>query len=102
MKKLSVVFLAAATLSLVDGRAALAVPPGAASWTAEVVCEFRAIAAQHPDPKLRNRDLLASRFCSPVLLPREYEAARDVMDNDPEAYAGFRSEERRVGKECRL
>jgi len=60
-----------------------------ASWSARIVCEYRAVAAQHPDPKLRNRDYLAARLCDTVLLPRGYEAARDVIDVDPEAYAGY-------------
>jgi hypothetical protein len=38
---------------------AVAVEPGEVSWTAQSVCLFRAIAAQHPDPKLRNPDDLA-------------------------------------------
>lgn len=68
---------------------ARAVPPDSISFTALASCEFRAIAAEHPDPKLRNGDTLAGRLCSPALLPREYEAARDVIDDDPEAYAGY-------------
>lgn len=59
------------------------------SWSARIVCEYRAVAAQHPDPKLRNRDYLAASLCDTVLLPRGYEAARDVIDVDPEAYAGY-------------
>lgn len=66
-----------------------AVPPGQVSWTARAVCEYRAIAAMHPDPKLRNGDSLANQFCGPVRLPRDYEAARDVMDDNLEAYAGY-------------
>ena len=65
------------------------VPPGQISWTAQATCEYRAIAAEHPDPKLRGDDFLATKFCGPLRLPREYEAARDVMDDDREAYAGF-------------
>ncbi len=41
-----------------------AVPPGQASSTAEYVCAYRGIAAQHPDPKLRNPDYLADKLCS--------------------------------------
>jgi len=79
----------AAAAALFAAASALAVPADRVSWTAEAVCELRAIAAQHPDPKLRNGDYLAARLCNPVMLPREYEAARDVMDDNPEAYAGF-------------
>lgn len=82
-------FLLAATALLATPLAAHAVPPGGVSFTALATCEFRAIAAQHPDPKVRNGDTLAGRLCPPTLLPREYEAARDVMNDDPEAYAGY-------------
>lgn len=68
---------------------AWAVPPGQVSWTARAVCEYRAIAALHPDPKLRNGDTLADRFCAPMRLPRDYEAAREVMEVNLEAYAGY-------------
>ena len=81
--------VAGAALALLAAGAARAVPPGRASFTAAATCEFRALGAQHPDPKLRNRDTLAGRLCPAQLLPREYEAARDVIDLDPEAYAGF-------------
>ncbi len=89
MHRLGVVLITAATFSFWSPCKAFAVPPGTVSWTAEAVCEFRAIAAQHPDPKLRGKDLLATKLCHPVRLPREYQAARDVMDDNPEAYAGF-------------
>ncbi len=79
--------LTAALISIADGAAA--VPPGGVSWTAAATCEFRALAALHADPKLRNKDVFAGKFCEPVLLPREYEAARDVIDGNPETYAGF-------------
>ena len=68
---------------------AWAVPPGQVSWTARAVCEYRAIAALHPDLKLRNGDTFASQFCAPLRLPRDYEAARAVMEDDLEAYAGY-------------
>jgi methyltransferase (TIGR00027 family) len=80
---------AALAAALLPSGAARAVPPGAVSITAAIVCEYRAIAAQHPDSGLRNPDTLATRLCPPVLLPREYEAARDVIDLDPEAYASY-------------
>jgi methyltransferase (TIGR00027 family) len=35
---------------------------GRVSQTAEAVCALRAVAAQHPDPKVRNPDYLAERF----------------------------------------
>jgi methyltransferase (TIGR00027 family) len=82
--------LAAAGLAALGlSHAAHAVPPGEVSLTAQATCEYRAIAAQHPDPRLRNRDQLATKFCGPLRLPKEYEAARDVMNDNPEAYAGF-------------
>ena len=80
---------------LIPGLAAMAmqlawaVPPGQVSWTARAVCEYRAIAAMHPDPQLRNGDNLASQFCAPLRLPRDYEAAREVMAVNLEAYAGY-------------
>jgi methyltransferase (TIGR00027 family) len=77
------------TILLVAAQAGYTVPPEEISRTAKATCEFRAIAAQHPDPKLRNGDSLATKLCDPVMLPREYEAARDVIDNNPEALAGY-------------
>src|SRR5262245_39650288 len=41
---------------------------GRVSTTAESVCVLRAIAAKHPDPKLRNPDYLAEKFVSPEFL----------------------------------
>jgi methyltransferase (TIGR00027 family) len=84
-----VVTCAAFSAGLIAFGAARAVPPGSASFTAAATCEFRALAAQHPDRRLRNGDTLAGRLCPPQLLPREYEAARDVIDLDPESYAGY-------------
>ncbi|HMH52198.1 MAG TPA: SAM-dependent methyltransferase [Candidatus Acidoferrum sp.] len=37
---------------------------GQVSVTAEAVCALRAVAAQHPDPKVRNPDYLAEKFVS--------------------------------------
>lgn len=37
---------------------------GRVSTTAESVCALRAVAAKHPDPKLRNPDYLAEKFVS--------------------------------------
>ena len=85
----SVIVLALAAFSLWGAHQAFAVPDGAVSLTAKAVCEYRAVAAEHPDSKLRNRDQLAIKLCETVRLPREYEAARDVIDGNPEAYAGF-------------
>jgi len=85
----SCAFLIVATVLLGTPLAARAVPPGETSFTALAVCEFRAIAAQHPDPELRNGDTLAGHLCPPMLLPREYDAARDVIELDPEAFAGY-------------
>lgn len=68
---------------------ALAVPVGAASGTAEMVCELRALAAQHPDPKLRGGDDLAAKLCTSSLLPREYAEARPIIDAQPELLAAF-------------
>lgn len=69
---------------------AFAVKPGAVSTTAEYVCYFRAIAAQHPDPKLRNPDGVADRLCPPNgPLPRPYESARKFIDNSGESYAAY-------------
>ncbi|HEX5093044.1 MAG TPA: class I SAM-dependent methyltransferase, partial [Burkholderiales bacterium] len=81
--------LALALLALAVAEPAAAVPPQAVSGTAQATCEFRAIAAQHPDARLRNADRLAGRLCGPRLLPREYEAARDVIESDPEGFAGY-------------
>ncbi|MEP6875847.1 MAG: SAM-dependent methyltransferase [Burkholderiales bacterium] len=78
-----------AWLLLLIASASLAVPPGEVSSSAETVCMLRAIGAQHPDPKLRNADTLASRFCP---LPAEfatYEAARAAINLNPQQSAGF-------------
>jgi len=66
-----------------------AVPPGQVSRTAEATCGYRAIASQHPDPKLRNPDDLAAKLCrwqSP--LSRDYASARHMIDQG-ETYAAF-------------
>lgn len=82
--------LAAAVLAGACMQRAHAVKPGQVSTTAEFVCEFRAIAAQHPDPKLRNPDSLADKLCPPKgQLPRPYEAARKFIDNSGESYAAY-------------
>jgi methyltransferase (TIGR00027 family) len=78
-----------AALLLSGAGAVLPVPPDAVSKTAEAVCEYRAIAAQHPDARLRNADRFAGEWCGPQLLPREYEPAREVIDGDAEAHSGY-------------
>jgi methyltransferase (TIGR00027 family) len=69
---------------------ALGVRPGQASTTAEAVCSYRGIAAQHPDPKLRNPDYLAIKLCSrPGNLPPDYEGARHIIDSAGVTYAPY-------------
>jgi methyltransferase (TIGR00027 family) len=78
-----------ACASVVAAQPAHAVRPGEVSSTAEATCGYRALAAQHPDPKLRNPDDLAANLCrwrSP--LPRDYAAARPLIDHS-ETYAAF-------------
>lgn len=71
--------------------AALALNPGEVSITAESVCRFRAIAAQHPDPKLRNADGLAEKLCPAgrMALPRDYAEARRTIDISGEQFASY-------------
>jgi methyltransferase (TIGR00027 family) len=80
-------FAAATTLLCVSP--ALAVQEGAASTTAALVCNFRAVGALHPDQRLRNGDSLAAKFCNPRLLPFDYPLARATIDLDPEGYSGY-------------
>jgi len=69
---------------------AAAVNPGEVSGTAEATCAYRAIGAQHPDPKLRNRDEFAARLCrSRLPLPRDYAGARSMIDNSGDTYAAY-------------
>lgn len=69
---------------------AIAVPPGQVSKTAIYVCVYRAIAAQHPDPLLRNPDSLAGKLCSDVqFLPEDYASARSMIDTGGESYSGY-------------
>lgn len=90
MNRASVVLFAAATFSLWSSNQAFAVPSGAVSLTAVAVCQFRAIAAQHPDRKLRNKDFLAAKLCGGnYFLPDEYAMARPQIDSAPEEYAFF-------------
>ena len=84
--------LVTAAAWLCGTRSALAVRPGEISVTAESVCVFRAIAAQHPDRKLRNPDDLADKLCpapTRMYLPRDYSGARQYIDNSGETYAGY-------------
>ena len=77
-------------LSLGSVLTAHAVRPGEVSTTAVIVCEFRAIAAQHPDPKLRNPDKLADKLCErSSALPRAYPEARAFIDNSGTIFAGY-------------
>jgi methyltransferase (TIGR00027 family) len=79
-----------AASSLCAMPAALAVRPGQPSGTAEVVCSFRGIAAQHPDPKLRNPDYLAEKLCSrPGQFSQDYAGSRLVIDAGGVTYAAY-------------
>jgi methyltransferase (TIGR00027 family) len=78
--RLRVVLLVGVSLWLMLS-ASLAVEPGKVSWTAQKTCFFRAIAALHPDPNLRNPDYLAEKFVFiPYALKKDYEAARMTMN----------------------
>jgi methyltransferase (TIGR00027 family) len=69
---------------------ALAVRPGEVSTTAETVCLYRAIAAQHPDPKLRNPDDIAHKLCrSRMAIAMGYADARKQIDSMAERYAAY-------------
>ena len=89
MQRRSVLLVVASILWPWSAGPALAVPDGVASGTAEMVCELRALAAQHPDPKLRGRDHLAARLCNASLLPRAYADARPIIDAQPELLSAF-------------
>jgi methyltransferase (TIGR00027 family) len=78
-----------AWLSLAIASAALAVPPGDVSSSAEAVCMLRAIAAQHPDQKLRNADGLAARLCPLPVELANYESARAAINLNPQLFAGY-------------
>jgi methyltransferase (TIGR00027 family) len=70
--------------------ASQAVNPGEVSGTAEGTCAFRAIGAQHPDPKLRNADDVAIKLCKWRLqLSRDYASARTQIDNMGDAFAAY-------------
>ena len=71
-------------------QAALAVRPGEVSTTAETTCLYRAIAAQHPDPKLRNPDDIAHKLCrSRMQIAQGYADARKTIDSMAERYAAY-------------
>lgn len=76
-------------LLLCGASPASAVVEGAVSSTAAFVCDFRAVAALHPDPSLRNKDYLAASLCPMSILPRDYPLARSIIDTDPEGYSGY-------------
>lgn len=87
--KIAAPFVAAA-VCLFGAAPAHAVQPGQVSRTALYVCEHRAIAAQHPDPKLRNPDYLAGRLCGRVSqLPPDYAEARTFIENSGATYAPY-------------
>lgn len=88
MKTVSGAFLVVASLCAMQ--AALAVRPGQPSSTAEIVCSYRGIAAQHPDPKLRNPDNLAEKLCSrPATFAHDYARSRRVIDDNGVMYAAY-------------
>ena len=79
-----------AAASLGASLSALAVRPGEVSTTAETVCLYRAIAAQHPDPKLRNPDDIAHKLCrSKMPIAMGYVDARKQIDSMAERYAAY-------------
>lgn len=80
---------AAFIVAVLVGGHAVAVDPGAVSVTAAAVCNYRAVGARHPDPKLRNQDRLADRLCTPIVLPRDYALARAAIDREPEKLSGY-------------
>lgn len=88
MKTALASFLVVASLCAMP--AALAVRPGQPSGTAEVVCSYRGVAAQHPDPKLRNPDFLAEKLCSrPGNFSQDYAGSRLVIDLGGVTYAAY-------------
>ena len=88
MKAAFASLLAAASLCAMQ--AALAVRPGQPSTTAETVCWYRGIAAQHPDPKLRNPDDLSLKLCSrPGTFPKDYAGSRWFIDSNGVMYAAY-------------
>jgi O-methyltransferase involved in polyketide biosynthesis len=87
--RLARIRLLGAALLLAAGTAQ-AVPPGKPSFTADAVCSYRAISAQHPDPKLRNPDYLAEKLCTrSLILPDDYAGARAMIESNSLRYAAF-------------
>ena len=80
---------ATVAILLMSASTTRAVPPDRPSRTAFSTCNYRAVAALHPDPKLRNPDGLATRLCPEGRLPHEYERAKEMMERNPEANAGY-------------
>ena len=60
----------ALSLALVGSCAQTLATSGRVSATAESVCALRAVAAQHPDPKVRNPDYLAEKFVDEAVWQR--------------------------------
>ena len=58
------------SLALVGSCGQTLATSGRVSATAESVCAMRAVAAQHPDPKLRNPDYLAEKFVDEAVWQR--------------------------------
>jgi methyltransferase (TIGR00027 family) len=84
-RKLSALLLLVA-LGYVWSVPALAVDAGKISYTAELMCAYRAIGARDPDPKTRNPDSLAQHFVDPELVKRmpylgqKFDAAKIAID----------------------
>jgi len=89
---MEIAFRAALAAAFAAGLWALpveAVLPGEVSSTAEATCGLRALAAQHPDPKLRNPDTVAARLCRwASTLSRDYATARPLIDQG-ETFSAF-------------
>ena len=80
----------AAMLAALHAPAVLAVRPGQPSSTAEIVCAYRGIGAQHPDQKLRNPDYLAEKLCSrPGTFGNDYASSRALIDSGGVTYAAY-------------
>ena len=59
-----------------------AVRPGEASGSAEIVCNLRAVAAKHSDPKLRNPDYLAEKLCGrPSWASDDFASAKTFIES---------------------
>src|SRR5262245_59327618 len=79
-----------ALAALCATQAALAVQPSQSSGTAEIVCAYRGIGAQNPDPKLRNPDYLADKLCfRPAQWPADYAGVTAMIRNNPETFAAY-------------